>query len=33
MAELEVVPAHEASWDDLEAVLGTSGFRSRLQLP
>ena len=26
MPEVTVVPANEASWEDLQAVLGTSGY-------
>jgi hypothetical protein len=29
MRDLEVVPANEASWDDLQAVFGTSGDSAR----
>lgn len=31
MAELEVRPANEASWEDLQAVLGTRGAAARCQ--
>ena len=31
MPELTIVPANEATWDDLQSVFGTRGDRARCQ--